>query len=380
MRKTLRLSVVALGLFLLLSVFVPRSLAAGNYLVYVGTYTHEESKGIYAYRFNTSIGKLSNIGLVAEVTHPSFLAIHPNQKFLYAVSETDDGSLVSYAIDHATGKLTKLNSVSSKGGWPCHMSVDKTGSTLAVANYTTGNIAAFLIQPDGSLGEASAFDQHQPEKYKGQRQPGPLAHSADFSPNNRFLITSDKGVDKLFVYRFDPKNSSLTPNDPAFLRIDPASGPRHFAFHPNGRWAYGNNESASSLNVYSFDGAKGVLTKMQTVSTLPANHTGRNSTAETEVHPSGKFVYVSNRGHNSIALFSVDQAKGTVTLVDHFPTQGNTPRNFAVDPTGQYILAANQRSDDIFVFRLDTETGRLTPTGEKATTDAPVCITYVAVD
>jgi len=361
--------------------FAPRTFAAGDqFLAYVGTYTHEESKGIYAYRFDASTGKLSTIGLVAEVEHPSFVTIHPNRNFLYAVSETDDGTLVSYAIDHATGKLTKINSVSAKGGWPCHISVDSTGGTLAVANYTTGNVAAFPINSDGSLGEASAFDQHQPEEYEGRRQPGPLAHSADFSPDNRFLVTSDKGVDKLFVYRFDARASSLTPSDPAFLRIDPGSGPRHFAFHPSARWAYGNNESSSTLNAYSWDGAKGVLAKMQTLSTLPEGYSGRNSTAESEVHPSGKFVYVSNRGHNSIALFSIDQETGTVTLEDHFPTQGKTPRNFAIDPTGQYILAANQRSDDIFVFRVDAETGRLTPTGESVSTDAPVCIKFVALD
>ncbi len=353
--------------------------AADNYLVYVGTYTEGTSKGIYAYRFAPSTGKLSPVGLVAEIKQPSFQAIHPNGRYLYSVSELDEGMIVSYSIDRASGKLTELNRVSAHGAWPCHLNVDATGSTLAIANYNSGNVAAFPIKPDGSLGEASTVIQHEGKGFDERRQPGPLAHSASFSPDNRFLMTSDKGLDKVFIYKFDPAKSSLAANNPAFVSVKPGSGPRHFTFHPNGRFAYGINEIGSTLTAYAYEPVKGELTEIETVSTLPDGYSERNSTAEIEIHPSGKFLYGSNRGHNSIVLFSVNPESGKVKLVEHTSTEGSTPRNFAIDPTGKYLFAANQRTGNIVLFRIDSDSGHLTPTGESVELDTPVCIKFLAL-
>jgi 6-phosphogluconolactonase len=266
--------------------------------------------------------------------------------------------------------------VSAKGGGPCHINVDKTGRTVAIANYNTGSVAAFPAGTDGRLGEASAFFQHEGSSANPQRQKGPHAHSANFSPDNRFLMTSDLGLDKVMIYRFDPEKGSLTPNDPAFARVKPGSGPRHFAFHPSARFTYVINEIASTVTAFAYDAARGAMTELQTLSTLPEGGAERNSTAELEMHPSGKFLYGSNRGHNSIAVFAVDQQKGTLTLVQNASTQGGPPRNFALDPSGQFLFAGNQQTDTIVLFRIDAQTGKLTPTGETVELDAPVCIRF----
>lgn len=358
----------------------PRARAAGNdSIVYVGTYTGETSKGIYAFRFDAAAGKLAPLGLVAEIASPSFLAVHPNQRFLYAVSEADKGSVAAYAVDRQSGKLTLLNTVSAKGGGPCHINLDKTGRTVAVANYGTGSVAAFPVGADGRLGEASAFDQHKGSSANPRRQDGPHAHSVDFSPDNRFLMSSDLGLDKVLIYRLDAEKSLLTANDPAFGSVKPGSGPRHFAFHPSARFAYVINEIALTVTAFAYDAARGALSELQTLSTLPEGAVSdRYSTAELEMHPSGKFLYGSNRGHNSIAVFAVDQQKGTLTLIENASTQGGPPRNFALDPSGRYLFAGNQQTDTIVLFRIDAQTGKLTPTGEKVELDAPVCIRFVA--
>jgi 6-phosphogluconolactonase len=362
-----------------LAALPPGAHAAGkSYFAYVGTYTAQTSKGIYAYRFDTATGKLAPVGLVAEIQSPSFLAVHPNQRFLYAVSEASDGSVASYSIDHRSGKLTALNSVSSKGGGPCHINLDKTGGTVAVANYNTGSVAAFPVGADGRLGEASGFDQHHGSSANPQRQKGPHAHSVVFSPDNRFLMSCDLGLDQVLIYRFDPKKSSLTANDPPFGTVEPGSGPRHFAFHPSAKFAYAINEIASTVTAFAYDAARGALTGLQTLSTLPEGKFEGNSTAEIEMHPSGKFLYGSNRGHNSIAVFAVDQKKGTLTLIQNESTQGGPPRNFALDPSGRYLLAGNQDTDTIVLFRIDAQTGKLAPTGDKVEIDAPVSIQFVA--
>lgn len=347
-----------------------------NLLAYIGTYTRQSSKGIYAFRFDAASGKLTPLGLAAEIQNPSFVAIHPNQRFLYAVGETNGGSVTSYSIDRQSGKLTKLNTVSAKGGGPCHVNLDSTGSSLAIANYGTGSVTMYPVQPDGSLGEASAFDQHEGSSVNPQRQKGPHAHSVDFSPDNRFLMSSDLGLDKVLIYRFDPKQSKITANDPPFARVKPGSGPRHFAFHPSAKFAYVINEIASTVTAFSYDAQRGALTELQTLSTLPQGFDGDNSTAEIEMHPSGKFLYGSNRGHNSIAVFAIDPQKGTLTLVENVSTQGGVPRNFALDPSGRYLFAANQDTDNIVLFRINGETGKLTPTGVSVEVDAPVCIRF----
>jgi 6-phosphogluconolactonase len=358
---------------------------AKEYFVYVGTYTRKASKGIYAYRYNPATGKLTEIGLVAETESPSFLAVHPNRKYLYAVNETDKyngketGAVTAFSIDGASGKLTKLNQVESHGTAPCHLVVDQTGKSLSVANYSSGVTAVFPVKNDGGLGEASSVVQHSGSG-PSPRQRGPHAHATVLSADNRFLFVADLGADQVLSYRLDPAKASIASNDPAFVRVTPGAGPRHFAFHPNGKFAYANGELTSTVTAFSYDAARGALTDLQTLSTLPADFKGENnSTAEIEVHLSGKFLYVSNRGHNSLAIFSIDPNKGTLTAKGHASTQGSTPRNFAIDPTGKLVLAANQESDTIVVFQIDQQTGQLKPTGEVLKVPVPVCVLFVPV-
>ena len=357
---------------------------ASDYFVYIGTYTGPASKGIYAYRFHPADGKLTPIGLAAETVNPSFLAIHPNGRFVYSVSELDTyngqktGAVSAFRIDPQSGKLTLLNTVSSRGGGPCHVLVDKTGKNLLVANYGTGSVASMPIKEDGSLGEATAFVQHTGQVALPERQGGPHAHSVNLSADNRFMIATDLGLDEALVYRFDAAKGTLTPNDPPFAKIEPGSGPRHFAFHPTGKYAYTINEIKSTITAFRYDRARGTLQELQTVSSLPKDFSGNNSTAEIAVDRQGKFLYGSNRGNNSIAVFAIDPHKGTLTLVEHTSTQGKTPRNFAIDPTGSYLFAANQGSGNIVLFHIDHKTGRLTPAGQTVEVGSPVCVTFVA--
>ncbi len=358
-----------------------RPLSESEHLLYVGTYTKETSAGIYGYRFDSSTGAAEALGLLAETRDPSFLALHPNGRYLYAVNEVDDfdsagsGAISSFAIDHDSFALRKLNEVSSKGGWPCHLNLDGSGRMLIVANYKGGNIASFPVNEDGTLGEAASFYQHEGSSVHS-RQDQPHAHSADFSADDRFAFFSDLGLDQVKIYKADPATATIEPNDPAFVEVEPGSGPRHFSLHPSGRFAYGINELSSTVTFYSFDGESGTLAVQQTVSTLPEDFEGGNSTAEIYVHPSGNFVYASNRGHHSIAVFGIDPENGRLEARGQVSTQGERPRNFAFDPTGQYLLAANQESDNIAVYRIDGATGALQPTGTVLAIDAPVCLLF----
>jgi len=387
-------ALVAKTLLVILLLIIMRSVAAASpaskekYFVYVGTYTAEgsTSKGIYAYRYDPSGSTLTPLGLVAETTNPSFLTIHPNHRFLYAVNETGDykgqksGAVTAFSIDHVTGKLTQLNQVASGGADPCYITVDKTGKYVLVANYTGGSISAFPVLADGRLGEASAFIQHSGHGANPKRQEGPHAHSIDLPADNRFAIVDDLGLDETLVYKFDSAKGSLTLNDPPFAQAAAGAGPRHFAFHPNGKFGYVLDEMGSTVSAFSYDGAKGVLHPLQTISSLPKGFTGQNDAAEIEVHPFGKFLYASNRGHDSIAVFAIDQKQGTLTPIEQVPTKGASPRNFAIDPAGKLILAENEKSDNIVVFRLDPQTGRLTPTGKVLDISQPVCVKFVPVD
>ncbi|HEY6767497.1 MAG TPA: lactonase family protein [Candidatus Sulfotelmatobacter sp.] len=379
------------SLMLLITVTVataaPAKLAK-NYLVYVGTYTEEgsKSKGIYAYRFDPATAKLTSLGLAAETTNPSFVTISPNRRFLYAVNEVgnykgpNSGGVSAFAVDAAGGKLTFLNEVASRGADPCYITVDKTGKFVLVANYTGGSVAVFPVLEDGRLGEASSFVQHTGHGPNAQRQEGPHAHSIDLSPDNRFAFVDDLGLDELLVYRFDASKGTLTPNDPPFAKLDPGAGPRHFALHPNGKFAYVVAEMGASVTVFAYDNAHGAMTSFQRITTLPSGFTGHNDDAEIEVHPSGKFLYASNRGHDSIAVFAIDAAKGTLTPVEIAPTGGKEPRNFTIDPTGTLLFAANQKSDNIVIFKIDATTGRLTPTEEKIEVSTPVCVKFLALE
>jgi len=376
-----------------LAIFVSVSASAaspqrGKYLFYVGTYTENGSKGkgIYAYRYDAATQEITPLGLAAETTNPSWVALHPNGRFLYAVNEVqhysgpNSGGVSAFSVDRATGKLTFLNEVSSRGADPCYITVDKTGKYVLVANYTGGSIAAFPISEDGKLGEASAFVQHTGHGPDAKRQEAPHAHSIDLSPDNRFATVDDLGLDKLLVYKFDASKGTLTPNDPPFAKLDPAAGPRHFALHPSGKFGYVISEMHSTVTLFSADLKAGTFHPVQTVSTLPDNFKGPNDDAEVEVHPSGKFLYASNRGHDSIAVFAIDSTKGTLTLVEHTSTQGKTPRNFAIDPTGRLLFAENQESDNIVVFRIDEKTGKLTPTGKILEVGQPVSVKFLALE
>ena len=357
-----------------------------KYLLFVGTYTEKESKGIYSFRFDAGPSELTPLGVVAETVNPSFLAIDPSRRFIYVVNEVQtykgasSGRVSAFAINQQTGKLSLLNEVASRGADPCYITFDKTGKYTLVANYTGGNVAVFPVQPDGRIGEASAFVQHSGSSVNKERQEGPHAHWIETTPDNRFAIAVDLGLDELLVYRFDAKTGSLTPNDPPFAKLDPGAGPRHLGFDPNGRFAYVVNELQSTITTFSYDPDRGAFHKLNTITTLPKGFTGPNDTAENKVHPSGKFLFASNRGHDSIALFSIDPQSGALTAVDHFSTQGKTPRNFEIDPTGKLLFVANQESDNIVVFHIDPGSGRLTPTGQTLHVPSPVCLKFVAVE
>ena len=383
-RSTLRLTA-----FLLLAVCAVA--AAGKehqYLMYVGTYTEEgsTSKGIYAYRFDSATGQLTSIGLAAQTTNPSFLVVHPNHRFLYAVNEVGNyqgkksGGVSAFAIDRTTGKLTLLNEVASGGTDPCYITVDQTGKFVLVANYTSGSVSVFPIQPDGSLGAASAFVQHTGHGTDPTRQEGPHAHSIDLTPDNRFAIVDDLGLDETLVYKFDSAKGSLTPNDPPFAKANAGAGPRHFALNPNGKFGYVIDEMGDTVSVFSFDAAAGTLHPVQNISTIPKDFTKQNDDAEIAIHPSGKFLYASNRGHDSIAVFAVDADKGTLSLIEYAPTKGQSPRHFAIDPSGSLLFAENEKSDNIVIFRIDPGTGRLAPTGKVLDVSQPVCVKFVPID
>jgi 6-phosphogluconolactonase len=355
-------------------------------LVYIGTYTGAKSQGIYVSRLDAASGALSPPELAAETPSPSFLAVHPRGGFLYSVNEVSTsggkpgGSVSAFAIDRTTGRLTALNQESSGGAGPAHLIVDRSGADVLVANYGGGSVAAVPIEADGRLKPPSAFIQHTGSGVNPQRQKGPHAHSINVAPNNRFAYVADLGLDKILIYRFDAKRGSLTPNDPPFAAVQPGAGPRHFAFHPKGRFAYVINEMDLTVTAFSHDAKRGGLTVLQSVSTLPEGlpKLPSYSTAEVQVHPSGRFLYGSNRGHDSITVFAIDGKSGKLTYVQNEPTQGSTPRGFGIDPSGTYLLAGNQRSDSVVVFRIDQQTGRLTPTGHKIEVGSPVCVKFVS--
>lgn len=366
--------------------------AQGKYFVYVGTYTQDEgkptaSKGIYVYRYDAATQEVTPLGLAAETTNPSFVALHPNGRFLYAVNELgnykgpNSGGVSAFSIDRATGKLTFLNEVASRGADPCYITVDGTGKWVLVANYTGGSVAVFPVQEDGKLGEASTFIQHTGHGPDPKRQEAPHAHSIDLSPDNRFAHVDDLGLDQVLTYKFDSAKGSLTPGDPPSAKPEvAASGPRHFVLRPDGKFAYVVSEMKGTVTVFSNDASTGTLRPIQTVSTLPKDFKGDIEDAEIEIHPSGKFLYASNRGDgNSIAVFAIDPAKGTLTPIEITPTQGKTPRSFAIDPTGTLLFAANQQSNNVVIFHIDPATGKLTPTGKVLDVASPVCVKFLAV-
>jgi 6-phosphogluconolactonase len=364
--------------------FTPAGEAPEKLWVFVGTYTGPKSQGIYRCELDLKTGKLSSASVAAALKNPSFLAIHPSERFLYAVSEggtgKPSGAVSALSLDAKTGELALLNQQSSGGAGPCHLVVDRAGRNVLAANYGSVSCCCLPIKTDGSLAEPTSIIQHKGTSVDKSRQEGPHAHSINVDAKNRFAFCCDLGLDKVLVYRLDAAKGTLTPNDPPALDMAPGSGPRHFAFHPDGKTAYICGEMAMTITACDYDADKGILTKKQTLSTLPADADRKGtSTAEVVVHPSGKFVYVSNRGHDSIAIFALDAKTRGLTAVGHQGKGISTPRNFAIEPTGQYMLVANQSGGSVIVFRINTKTGELIPTGASVAVASPVCVRFVAI-
>jgi 6-phosphogluconolactonase len=358
--------------------------AARSYFVYVAS----GSKGIYNYRFDPKTGQVTPMGVVAPALPAlSFLTTDPRHRFLYAVTERGhaagadpsktEGLVISYSIDPKTGALKLLNQVDSAGRGPCFVLVDDSGKTLFVANYGSGSVTSFAINADGSIGKKTGFDQHTGSGPNRERQEGPHAHATVLSPDNRFLFVPNLGIDEIKIYKFDAAKGTFTPNDPSFASVTAGLGPRHLVFGRGGKFAYVVCEMGSSVVVFSYDPVKGSLTPVQTISNLPSDFTGIDNSAEIEVGRSGRFLYASNRGSDSITVFAIDPSKGTLTRVQVAPTLGKIPRNFDIDPTGKYLIAGNQISNQLVVFAIDQTNGQLKPTGQVLDIAAPVCILFV---
>jgi 6-phosphogluconolactonase len=353
--------------------------AAPDTFVYFGTHSSGPGVGLSLAHFDTDTGVLSPPKFLLAAKEPSFFTVDAAGRHLYVCNSGQPGSVSAYALDPHTGQLTFMNQQPAGGGDPSFVSLDRTGRVVFVANYQGGNVAAFRLNPDGSLGERTAFAQHTGRSVNPQRQMHAFAHSILADPTNRFVLVPDLGVDKVFIYRFDAARGSLEPNDPAFAAIAPGSGPRHLRFHPNGRWVYLINEIASTIVAFRWDAARGTLAAFQTISALPADFSGTSACAEIEIHPNGKFLYGSNRGHDSLAVFAIDPGDGHLAPVEWVPSGGKTPRNFAFDPTGKWILCTNHGSNNAVVFRVDETTGRLTATGAPVPVPNPFCERFVTV-
>jgi 6-phosphogluconolactonase len=362
------------------------ALAQDSQLVYFGTYTNPNSgsKGVYVSRFNAATGDLSKPELAAETLSPSFVALHPNGKFLYAVGEQGGtqkktGALSAFRIGMPSGKLELVNHVDTGGAGPCYVSLDKTAKVAFTAQYGAGSVSSFQVGEDGALSNAVTVIQHQGSGTDPKRQAGPHAHSIQMAPGNKYAVACDLGLDKVLLYRVDLAKGELASH--GFGTVPPGSGPRHLAFHPNGHFAFVNNEMKMTVSTMAYDGEKGALTLVDTVSTLPQEDRGMAglSTAETLVHPNGKFVYVSNRGHDTIAVLRCDAVTGKLTLVANVKTEGRTPRNFALDLTGKWMIAGHQDGNSAAVFKVDAETGIPKVTGTRVEVGAPVCMRFLAL-
>jgi len=350
-------------------------MSASEHLIYLGTYTRSTSKGIYAVRLDAATGALGKPELVAETANPSFVALSPDGSHLYAVSESSTMA-VPFAVDKVTGHLTPIQAQDAGGKAPCHLVVDRTERALILAHYHSGIVAALPINPDGTLGAPGSVIQHTGRSVNPRRQEAPHVHSVTLSPDNRFVIVCDLGLDRVFTYALNPATATLTHGATPFVATAPGAGPRHAAFSTDGNWVFVINELASTLVSYRYDTATGALRPVVTQSTLPADFAGESSTAEVRVHPNGRFVYGSNRGHDSIASFAFDSATGRLSPLGHTPTGGKNPRNFALSPDGRWLVAANQNSDNLRVFRVDQQRGTLTAVPGESSVPMPVCVLF----
>ena len=366
----------------LLGAFASRAYAWSNQsrFLYVGTYTSGKSEGIYGYQIDAS-GKLTRVNSIKSI-NPSFLAIDRTKRYLYAVNEVGEyagkpgGAVSAYEIERGTGNLRLLNEQATQGADPCHLSIDNRKSALLVANYTGGNVSVLPLRSDGTLGMVMDVEQHEGSGIKEQ-QKGPHAHCIILDRLERHALAADLGIDKVMIYRFDRATGKLTPAQQPFAELKAGAGPRHLTLHPSGKFLYVINELDSTMTAFRYNAHNGTLTHIDTVSTLPSDFSGVSYCADVHVSPSGKFLYGSNRGHNSIVVYEIDQRTGKLTLVQHVSTEGNWPRNFTLDPSGRFLLVANQRSDNIVTFSIDAHTGRLTPTGNVEEIPSPVCLKFL---
>lgn len=374
---TLFLSLLSLFLFVSGSWPARAMQQRRQYLVYVGT-TGSQSKGIYVCRFNEDTGHITSLGLAAQTVNPYSLVASPRGSYLYAANiirnfrGEDSGAVSAFAINRQTGRLTLLDQVSSHGANPAYISLDKTGRFVLVANYTGGSVAVLPVGEDGRLGKITGFVQHTGSSVNPKRQEGPHPHSIRVSPDNRFALAADLGLDKLLVYRLNSATGSLSPAKSPYATVRPGSGPRHFVFSPSGRLLYVISEMGSTITVFSYRAASATLHDIQVVSTLPKGFAGENTGAEVQVAPSGRFLYASNRGDDTIAVFAINVGKGTLTSIEYVPTEGKTPGMFAIDPSGSYLFVANGNSDNVVVFRIHQKTGRLTPSGQVLNLSPPL--------
>lgn len=364
-------------IFLSLILLISFCATAQNFYLFIGTYTSKGSKGIYVYRFNAANGTAEWVSNTDSAANPSYLAVAPNEKYVYAVNEThgDKGGNVSaYTFDKATGKLALINQQSTAGDDPCYVSVSKNNNWVMVANYSGGSSAAFAANKDGSLNPYSQLMQDSGSSANTKRQEKPHVHSAVFSPAQDHLFTPDLGTDKVMIYKFNPTSQKpLNPATSPYAAVAPGSGPRHFTFHPNEKFAYVIQELSGTVGVYRYN--NGQLSLLQDIATHPAGYKGDIGSADIHLSPDGKFLYASNRGdENTITIFSVNAATGKLKLKGYQPTMGKTPRNFIIDPTGNYLLAANQETDNIVIFKRNKLTGLLTPTGKQIEVSMPVCL------
>ena len=358
-------------------------------LVYVGTYTGAKSKGIYLFRLQTDHLEVSqNItlvpyGLAAETANPSFLEVDISKRRIYAVNEVNEyqgkagGSVSAFAVEPATGRLALLNQQPSMGAGPCYLALDRGGTNILVANYEGGTVSVLPVQADGRLGAATDVVQHTGKSVNPERQTGPHPHCVALDQANRFAFVCDLGLDKVFAYRYDPQQGKLTPHDPPFTTAKPGAGPRHMAFRPDGRFAYVVNELDSTITSFRYDADAGRLSALETVSTVPPYFDGKNLAAEIGVHPSGKFLYVSNRGNETVVLFDIDREKGTLTYIEEQGTGGKTPRHFGIQRSAKHLVIANQDSDSLLACRIDAGNGRLKPSGVFAQAPSPACAKFL---
>ena len=366
-----------------------RKRASRTVRVYVGTYTKGDSQGIYQFSFDTRTGKAGKVSLAAKTPDPSFLAIHPSGKHVLAVNETSEwdglknsGGISSFEIDSKTGRLNLMNQQPTRGAHPCHLVIDRSGKTVLVANYTGGSVIGYSILDDGCLGPSSSFVQHTGSGLLKPRQAAPHAHSINIDPSGQFAVAADLGMDQVLVYRFDPAKGTLLANKPAGPKVVAGAGPRHFSFHPGGRFGYVINEINLTVTAFSWNSKAGTFKEIQTISTLPPGEKQGEgmSTAELRVGVRGRFLFGSNRGHNTIVSYRIDRKTGRLTYVGNYSTGGKTPRNFGLDPSGRFLLAENQDSGTIHVLKIDRKTGKLAETGSVIQVPSPVCVRMLAID